>query len=102
MALSGKVRDGELIVLDTIELSSPKTKEMAVIVDKIVRDVSTALLMLPEKNETIQRAGRNIADFKVSHVGNINVLDLLNHKYLVMTQGTVEALRAKFKMKNEK
>jgi len=92
MALSGKARDKELIVLDKLELVTPKTKEMATVVDRVVPGVATALLMLPERNETIQRAGRNLSDFKTISILNINVLDLLNHKYLVLTQGTVEAL----------
>ena len=96
MALSGKARDEELIVLDKIELTAPKTKEMAIVVDKVVPDLKTALCMLPEKNETIQRAGRNIADFKVVNTGNINVVDLLNHKYLVLTQDTVATLTKKY------
>ena len=96
MALSGKARDEELIVLDKIELTAPKTKEMAIVVDKVVPDLKTALCMLPEKNETIQRAGRNIADFKVVNTGNINVVDLLNHKYLVLTQDTIATLTKKY------
>lgn len=96
MALSGKLRDQELIVLDKLELAASKTKEMAIVVDKVVPGVATALLMLPEKNETIQRAGRNLSDFKTISVVNINVLDLLNYKYLVVTYGTVEALNKKY------
>ena len=96
MALSGKVRDKEFIVLDKIELTAPKTKEMAIVVDKVVPDLKTALCMLPERNETIQRAGRNIADFKVVNVGNINVVDMLNHKYLVLTQDTIATLTKKY------
>jgi len=95
MALSGKVNDKELIVLDKVEISAPKTKEMALVVDKVVPGVSTVLLMLPERNETIQRASRNIPDFKVINVGNINVLDPVNHKYLLITQETIEALKKK-------
>lgn len=96
MALSGKVKDKELVVLDKLELATPKTKEMAIVVDKVVPGVATALLMLPERNETIQRAGRNLSDFKIINVLNINVLDLLNYKYLVVTYGTVEALNKKY------
>jgi large subunit ribosomal protein L4 len=96
MALSGKAKDNELVVLDKLELSSQKTKEMAVIVDKVVPDLKTALLMLPAKSEMIERAGRNIADFKISSISNINVVDLLNYKYLVLTIGTVEALKEKY------
>jgi len=96
MALSGKFQDKELIILDKIELTAPKTKEMAVIVDNIVPDASKTLLMLPAKNEIIYRAGRNIADFKIINVENINVVDLLNFKYLILTQGTLDKLKEKY------
>lgn len=95
MALSSKVRDDELVVLDKLELSAPKTKEMAIIVDKVIPGIATCLLMLPKKNETIQRAGRNIPDFRIINVGNINVLDLMNHKHLIIVQETIEALKKK-------
>ena len=96
MALSGKFQDKELIVLDKIELTAPKTKEMAIIVDNIVPDASKTLLMLPQKNEVVSRAGRNIADFKIINVGNINVVDLLNYKYLIMTKDTVDTLTKRY------
>lgn len=96
MALSGKARDEEVIVLDKVGLTKPKTKEMATVVGNIVPDVSTAVLMLPEKNESIQRAGRNIPGFKVINILNINVLDLLNYKYLIVTQDTINKLEKKW------
>lgn len=96
MALSGKFQDKELIVLDKIELTVPKTKEMAVIVDNIAPDASKALLMLPAKSEIIHRAGRNISDFKIINAGNINIVDLLNFKYLILTLETIEKLKEKY------
>jgi large subunit ribosomal protein L4 len=96
MALSGKVQDKELIVLDKIELTAPKTRQMAVIVDNVVPDVSRTLLMLPQKNEVVSRAGRNIADLKIINAENINVVDLLNYKYLILLQDTIDALVKKY------
>jgi len=96
MALSGKVADKELIILDRIDLAASKTKEMAAITEKVVPNFERALLILPDKNENIFRAGRNIDDFKVSHIGNMNIVDLLNYKYLVLTQASVEALDKKY------
>lgn len=96
MALSGKLRDKELIMVDKLELQNPKTREMAVVVDKLVPDFKSALLVLAEKNEYIFRASRNIDDFKVITLDNINIVDLLNHKYLVITQETVNQLNARY------
>ena len=96
IALSSKARDKEIIVLDKIEISAPKTKEAAIIVNTIVPNQSTALLMIPGKNEIILRASRNIPRFKVINVLNINILDLLNHKYLILLKDTVDALKKKY------
>lgn len=96
IALSSKARDKEIIVLDKIEISAPKTKEVAIIVSTIVPNQSTALLMIPGKNEIILRASRNIPGFKVINVLNINILDLLNHKYLILLKDTVDALKKKY------
>lgn len=96
IALSSKARDKEIIVLDKIEISAPKTKEAAIIVNTIVPNQSTALLMIPGKNEIILRASRNIPGFKVINVLNINILDLMNHKYLILLKDTVDALKKKY------
>ncbi len=96
MALSGKAKDGELIVLDSIELKQPKTREMSLVVNTLVPGVQSAFLMLAVKNETIERAGRNIADFKVGNAGNMQLLDLLNYKYILMTQDAVKKLEEKY------
>ncbi len=96
MAISGKAKDNELIIVDKIELTAAKTREMAKITEKIVPNFERALMMLPEKNETIFRAGRNLDDFKISHLGNMNIVDLLNYKHLVLTKETISRLEEKY------
>jgi large subunit ribosomal protein L4 len=96
MALSGKVRDGEMIVVDKVNLSAPKTKEMAQVVDSLISDFRSTLFMIPERNEAIQRAGKNIDEFKVINSENINVVDLLNHKYLVLVEDCINKLKEKY------
>ena len=95
-ALSGKAKDSELVILDKLELTAPKTKEMAAVVGAVVPGAKTAFLMIPDRNESIQRAARNIDKFKMGSILNINILDIVNHKYLVLTQDTVEALKKKY------
>lgn len=97
MAFSGKARDNELIVLDKLEITAPKTKEMGKVVDAVVPNFESALLLLAEKSEIIERAARNINAFKTISVGNINIVDLLNCKFLVITHDAIEKLKAKYK-----
>lgn len=100
MVLSGKARDNELIVLDKLEIQAPKTKALARVVDAVVPGFKRALLLLPEKNDIIGRMGKNIDDFKIANIENINVVDLLNYKYLVLLKETYEALIRKFVKSN--
>ena len=89
--LSSKVLEKELIVVDKLDLKEIKTKEMARILNNIKAEGKTVIL-LPEKNETVQKSARNIEGVKTLQVGTINVYDLLKHKNLVVTEETVKKL----------
>jgi len=98
MVLSGKARDGELIILDDLKLAQAKTKEMAKIVKSLKFKVKSdldrgALLVLPQKDEAILRAARNLPKVTTIGVGSLNVMDLLSIKYLVMPKAAVEKIR---------
>ena len=89
--LSAKVLDNELTVVDKLEVEEAKTKVMA----KALTDLKVegkALIMLPEKNENVQKSARNIEGVKTTLVGTINVYDLLKYNKLVLTLDTVKKL----------
>jgi large subunit ribosomal protein L4 len=88
-ALTSKVNDGNMIVVDQISLSAPKTKLVAEMLKKLGAEKKT-LLVLPERDETVVRAAANIAGLKTAYVNTINVLDLLGYEKLVITQGAVK------------
>ena len=88
-ALTSKVNDGNMIVVDKIDLSAPKTKLVAEMLKKLGAEKKT-LLVLPERDETVVRAAANIAGLKTAYVNTINVLDLLGYEKLVITQGAVK------------
>ena len=83
-ALSGKVQDSELIVLKDLELGEAKTKEMV--------KAEKALIVLPESNENVERAARNIEGVKTALVGTLNVYEILKHKSLVLTEASVKKI----------
>ena len=89
-ALSGKVQDSELIVLKDLELSEAKTKEMVKVLDAIKAE--KALIVLPESNENVERAARNIEGVKTALVGTLNVYEILKHKSLVLTEASVKKI----------
>ncbi len=90
-ALSAKAREGQLVVLDKVELEAPKTKLMAQLVSDL--GMKSVLFVLPEKNESIERAARNLPHVKVLRAEGANVYDILRYEKLVLTPASVEALQ---------
>ena len=89
--LSSKVLENELVVVDSLPLKEIKTKEMVNVISNLKIEGKT-LILLPEKNETVQKSARNIEGVKTSLVNTINVYDLLKYKNLVVTLDTVKKL----------
>jgi len=89
--LSSKVLEKELVVVDSLPLKEIKTKEMAKALTNLKVEGKT-LILLPEKNETVQKSARNIEGVKTTLVNTINVYDLLKYKNLVITLDTVKKL----------
>ncbi len=89
--LSSKVLEKELVVVNSLPLKEIKTKEMAKALTNLKVEGKT-LILLPEKNETVQKSARNIEGVKTTLVNTINVYDLLNYKNLVVTLDAVKKL----------
>ena len=89
--LSSKVLEKELTVVNEIKLKEIKTKEMQKALNNLKVEGKT-LILLPEKNETVQKSARNIEGVKTTLVNTINVYDLLKYKNLVITLDTVKKL----------
>lgn len=90
-ALTSKVLDGEMIVLDKITLSEPKTKLMAGVM-KNLGVSGKALLVLPEPDDSVVRASRNLPGVTTCYVNTINVLDILGHDKFIVTQDAVQRM----------
>ena len=89
--LSSKVIENELTVVDKFEFNAIKTKEVAKMLNNLKLKGKT-LILLPEKNEIIQKSARNIKGVKTLSVNTINAYDLVNYKNLVVTLDTVKRL----------
>ena len=88
-ALTTKVVDKNIIVLDKLELQEAKTK----IVAKMLKDLGVAkkaLLVLPARDEMVIRAAGNIEGLKTAYVNTLNVLDILNYEKFIVTQEAVK------------
>ena len=88
-ALSTKVREESLIVLEGLAFDAPKTKDFI----KVLADLSIekkALIVTADLDETVALSARNIPGISVVTANGINVLDLIGHDKLVMTKAAVQ------------
>ena len=89
--LSSKVIENELVVVDSLDLKEIKTSAMSKALNNLKVE-GKALILLPEKNEVVQKSARNIEGVKTTLVNTINVYDLLKYTNLVLTLDTVKKL----------
>jgi len=96
MVLSQKAKDNQLIVLDKIELENGKTKEMAKSLAKLPCNNYTTLIALPNYDKKTFLASRNIKKTSIDDARNLNALDLLNNKYLLITKDSIKTIESTF------
>jgi len=93
-ALSAKAQSGDLIILESFELPTAKTKVVQAVLDALEVSGRT-LLVLPEPNETIWRCGRNIPGLVIRPASDVNVLDVLTVRKAVIIGDAILALEAR-------
>ena len=79
--LSSKVIENQLVIVDSLPLTEIKTKSMVSALNNLKVEGKT-LIVLPEKNENVQKSARNIENVKTSLVNTMNVYDLLKYNKL--------------------
>jgi large subunit ribosomal protein L4 len=90
-ALSLKKQEGKLIVLDKLELEEAKTKLMARALAEL--NVQSALIVVSQPEERIERSARNLPKIKVLRVEGLNVYDLLRYDHLILMEGALKLLQ---------
>jgi large subunit ribosomal protein L4 len=96
MVLSSKAKDKEIIILDDLNINEPKTKIASEIFKNLSSDKKTKLLALPFKNDNVLKAARNISKIKIILAKDLNVLDLLSYKYLIMPKESIKVIKETF------
>ncbi len=89
--LSAKAADHHIVVLDQLELEKPNTKTMSSVLVN-VKAGRTALVLLPERNDNVERSVRNLDNAKYLRAQYLNVRDLLGHETIVMPKGALEVI----------
>ena len=90
-ALSCKVAENKIIVLDELTLNEIKTKEMVKVLENI--KCGKALIVMDGSNKNVMLSARNIPDVKTASVNTINVYDLLKYNTLVVTKDAVAKIK---------
>jgi large subunit ribosomal protein L4 len=106
MALSSKVKDAELVVLDELKLTQPKTKDMAQVIKGLAVGVKKdlgkgTLVVLAAKDENIIRASRNLPKIQTISATSLNLVDLLNRRYLLLPKDAIGVIEKNY-LKNGK
>jgi large subunit ribosomal protein L4 len=90
-ALSVKAAAAQIMVLDGLEMSQPRTKELTAILQNLGVD-SSALILLPGRDETILRSVRNLPEVRTLVAQYLNVRDLLKFDYILMPLASLEVI----------
>lgn len=92
MVLSEKVKNNLLVILDTMEMEQAKTKAMATMIKKLPVSNASRLIAYNNGDKKIFLASRNIAKTGASETRNLNVVDLLNYKYLLISKDGIKEI----------
>lgn len=87
-ALSSKVLENNIVVLDDLKLEAIKTKEMVKVLNNLNADAS-ALIVLPAADENVIKSSRNICGVKTALVNTINTYDILKYKKFIATREAI-------------
>ena len=91
-ALSAKVRDNELVVIDNLNFDIPKTKQMVGILKALNIDNSSCLIVIPKANENVWKSARNIPSVKIMTSTELNAYEILRPKKVLLTKEALSSI----------
>ncbi|MBI3286677.1 MAG: 50S ribosomal protein L4 [Chloroflexi bacterium] len=90
-ALSIKAREGKIVVVEELSVEQPKTQALRGLLKRLDVD-SSALILLPERNENLERSARNLPRVKTLRANYLNLRDLLTYDWLIVPLGTLSLI----------
>ncbi|MDR1953894.1 MAG: 50S ribosomal protein L4 [Clostridiales Family XIII bacterium] len=90
-ALTSKVADGEIIVIDKLQFDAPKTKDMVTFLGKVNAE-KKSLIVTADKEDTVIKSAANIPGVGTTQVGTLNVYDILNHTSFIVTKDAISKI----------
>jgi large subunit ribosomal protein L4 len=95
-ALSYKVKDNQLLIVEDFVLDNAKTKDFSKILSDLKISGKKVLVLTGSYNETIYKAGRNISKVNILEAANASTYDILNNQVLVLQKSAVESIKKTF------
>ena len=95
-ALSYKVKDEQLIVVEDFNFEKPKTKDFQVFLDSLKLSGKKVLVLTNGKAENVFKSGRNIPKVKILEAAKVSTYDILNNQILVLQQGAIDTIGKTF------
>lgn len=92
-ALSVKAVENQIVVLDALDMEVPKTKEMVAVLGNLGLN-QRVLVLLPERNELVEKSARNLPQVKTLRAGYLNVRDLLGYDHVLMPLGALQVIES--------
>jgi large subunit ribosomal protein L4 len=92
-ALSDRVKAGRFMVVDEFKLADAKTKKFAEMMNKGFK--LEKVLIVDDKNENLERSGRNIPRTRILRSEGLNVYDIVRHEWILMTKKAVETITSR-------
>ncbi|MFO7965128.1 MAG: 50S ribosomal protein L4 [Desulfobacterales bacterium] len=95
MALSSKLKEEKIVVMDRFDLDHVKTKAFVQILNRI--NAQKPLIVISEKNETLELSSRNVPGVKVLRTEGLNVYDILKHDQLILMEASIQGIEGRFR-----
>jgi large subunit ribosomal protein L4 len=92
-ALAVKAMENRIVVLDDLQIEAPKTKEMVAVLANL--DLSQrVLILLPERNESVEKSARNLPQVKTLRASYLNVRDLMGYDQVLLPVGALQVIES--------
>lgn len=95
MAIASKIADDQLVIIDELKFGQPQTKDMAQILKNLGVEGQSLLLATESYDANVYKSGRNIAQVTVSPASELNALNVLSSRMLLVTKGALDGLRSR-------
>jgi large subunit ribosomal protein L4 len=92
-ALSVKAAEDQVVVVDALEMEASKTKELVQVLKSIGLD-RRVLILLPERNEPVEKSARNLPQVKTLRASYLNVRDLLGYDHVLVPMGALQVIES--------